>query len=559
MTPGTAVFLAALAVGQGPSVAAAREVTPSGVDLRCGAYCLYAALGSLDLAPSSFEELEARLGQPTSLGYSLQQLEAAAKDLGAFTLGVETSLGNLLRRPGRFACIALLERSGHFVCVYDADEDHVYLIDPPESRKSARDAFSAVWSGKALLLSDRPIDLALPYRFPWRIAFWGSIVAAALLGGAEYLRRRRAAGDRSLRGGLVPCGLALLVANSACTNATVPAIPRVDVEPRVIDLGHVEIGGRQSTLGGSFRLGNRGTGSLRILTRDVSCGCTVLDQPPATIRPGLSVAVPFGVRPRQEPGAHSSVISLGTNDPATPEVRVEVRWVEHGALAFEPRSLHLGRVVDGRAVESQVELVLASRLAGDAVSLVSDNDNLTFSLERVSDVVGDSAMASMPIRVRLEAGRPAGAGAAFLRAAVGDTGLVAELPVTWRTGPRIEVSPKGLFQSNIDPASEVRHGLVLSAAEGSVPPLVGVWVDEEPIPFQMTAPGGLVEPSRRIITFSTQAPREAGIRKKTVRLILDGVDDPLFVSMTLVIRAPSPTQSATEIEGATPPVEEASR
>ncbi len=165
--------------------------SPSDVDLRCGAYCLYVALGALDLKPSSFADLEQRLGQPSALGYSMQQLDESARSFSAYTLGVETSLDNLERRSGRFACIALLEGRGHYVCILDLDAKNVYLIDPPNQQTVSRDAFAALWNGKAILLSDRPIDPRIPERFPWLAVMAGFATLAAGVVLWVFFKKRR--------------------------------------------------------------------------------------------------------------------------------------------------------------------------------------------------------------------------------------------------------------------------------------------------------------------------------------------------------------------------------
>jgi ABC-type bacteriocin/lantibiotic exporter with double-glycine peptidase domain len=128
-------------------------------NLRCGAYCLYVGLGALDVSTGLFDEFESALGQPGKHGYSMEDLAAAAQRAGAHTQGVETSLENLSYRKGRFACIAPLERA-HFVNVYDVDLDarRVYIIDPPNKREMDADAFNAVWSKKALLISNQPLE-----------------------------------------------------------------------------------------------------------------------------------------------------------------------------------------------------------------------------------------------------------------------------------------------------------------------------------------------------------------------------------------------------------------
>jgi ABC-type bacteriocin/lantibiotic exporter with double-glycine peptidase domain len=149
-----------------PARAADEKRSPA--QLHCGAYCLYLGLKALDVPIKNYKELEDKLGQPSPLGYSMEQLAEAARGFGAHALGVETSLGNLRLRPNRCVCIALL-KEGHFVNLYDITDDRVYLVDSPETRQVGLDGFRAIWTGKALLISDRPIpdESSLRRRIPW--------------------------------------------------------------------------------------------------------------------------------------------------------------------------------------------------------------------------------------------------------------------------------------------------------------------------------------------------------------------------------------------------------
>ena len=101
------------------------------VDLRCGGYCLYAGLSALDVPLGDYAALEKSLGEPSTLGYSMEQLARAARSRGAFALGVETNLDNLASRPGRFAGIALLDDAKHYACIYDVNDKSVFIVDPP--------------------------------------------------------------------------------------------------------------------------------------------------------------------------------------------------------------------------------------------------------------------------------------------------------------------------------------------------------------------------------------------------------------------------------------------
>ena len=163
-----------------------------GVDVRCGGFCLYVGLNALGFEVKDYEALESRLGPPGRLGYSMEELAEAAKSYGAHTAGVETTPARLRARPGRFACIALMDR-GHFVNIYEVQDDSALIADPPTNSTVSLDALKTIWSGKALLISDQPllpesqIDVGSD-RLAWA-AYLGS---AALLSSAIGLGVRRA-------------------------------------------------------------------------------------------------------------------------------------------------------------------------------------------------------------------------------------------------------------------------------------------------------------------------------------------------------------------------------
>ena len=149
----------------------------------------------MDVEIADLETLEKRMGPVGPHGYSLKQLADAAEGCGALTLGVKTNLDRLRSRTGRFACIALLEDSSHFVCISNIDDNNVYAVDPPELRQIPLEAFSKVWSGKALLISKSPLRLDVEGYALWQYAAVFSIVITSLLGLYRVLRWVR--GNRS--------------------------------------------------------------------------------------------------------------------------------------------------------------------------------------------------------------------------------------------------------------------------------------------------------------------------------------------------------------------------
>jgi ABC-type bacteriocin/lantibiotic exporter with double-glycine peptidase domain len=173
--------------------------TTRDADERCGLYCLYVALKSLDVAVPTPEELEQRLGPPPASGYSLGELEAVAREYGTHTLGAQTTVENLQRRAERFACIAHVE-GNHFVNLIDVSDGAVSVIDPPSEYSIPIDVLRARWDGKALLISNaslvREEDLPRPWRWGWS-AVAALVFTGLLLGWFVVVRRKKSEGAPS--------------------------------------------------------------------------------------------------------------------------------------------------------------------------------------------------------------------------------------------------------------------------------------------------------------------------------------------------------------------------
>lgn len=164
--------------------------------LRCGSHCLYTVMKRFDVGPQSFEDLDRELGQPTSAGYSMQQLSDFASGVGLQVQGVNTTLENLRARKGIFACITRVNKN-HFVLLVDIGDSEVRLIDPPRSMSIPASTFQARWDGNALLISSVQLepesDIVLRLwwqRFVYRTAQTVTIVFMAALGYWGWRRLR---------------------------------------------------------------------------------------------------------------------------------------------------------------------------------------------------------------------------------------------------------------------------------------------------------------------------------------------------------------------------------
>ncbi len=163
----------------------------------CGAICLYIALRSLDIEISGPQEVIERVGPPPEGGFSLDQLAETAAAYGMQTRTVETSADNLMRRPGRFACIAHYGE-GHFVNLIDAEQGLVHVIDAPRSMRVPTETFDMFWSRKALLISAQPIiaEEDLPVEWSWWPFIYAAVAVCAVAIGVWLRKRRRSTANQ---------------------------------------------------------------------------------------------------------------------------------------------------------------------------------------------------------------------------------------------------------------------------------------------------------------------------------------------------------------------------
>jgi Protein of unknown function (DUF1573)/Peptidase C39 family len=477
----------------------------------------------------------------------MQQLAEAAGAFGAHAVGVKTTLADLERRRQRFACIALLEDTGHFVCIYDLDPTTVYLADPPEQRGVVRDAFDRLWGGKALLISDVPIEPpAQAWSGAWLLAAVGMCALIGAVLGRTVLRGRTAR---------AAAAIVIAVATASCRPAASPA-PQpaaVRVEPRLIDLGRIEVGDKGGKKG-EFTVLNGGRATLRILGCETSCGCTLLGECKQSIQPGRRATISVSVKPRNSVGEQASTIALQTDDPSKPLVRVLVHWRESYAITADPSTLDLGWVRSGSPAESVVDVVSSSRL--DARRLTARSSG-TVSATWLADASisrgpAGETFARRKLRISLPATRRDGTDFAEVRIFSGDEVFSTTVPVTWRSAPEVEVSPMAFFQSGVSPGEVLEKKLLVRFAGGRAPNIAAVKVDGNDAPFRIEPVSDSDAPSHRTVAFSLRAGGSPGVEKHELR-VTAGATPPHVVSVpvTLIVgtdalerNSPSPTIAA---------------
>lgn len=213
--------------------------------------------------------------------------------------------------------------------------------------------------------------------------------------GGDYLRRtlRTVAGERSRRG-LILVLLAAFASASTLTTAvakpppggntdktriravpptgssgeTIPVegavmpIPAAEVKgPHPIakpdetthDFGSVWVG---PPLKHAFKIKNEGDAPLEISKVKPSCGCTVAGDYPKKLDPGQEGEFPFSMMSTKLRGPFDKGITISTNDPTTPELRLKLKGDVKRYVEIVPASANFGKITGQEPQERVVNI-----------------------------------------------------------------------------------------------------------------------------------------------------------------------------------------------------------
>jgi hypothetical protein len=133
---------------------------------------------------------------------------------------------------------------------------------------------------------------------------------------------------RKLLGAILTLSLAFAAAGLAADKPQ----PKIVVATPIHDFGPVD---KTAKITHEFEIRNEGTAELRIREARADCACAVATFD-ASIAPGASGKVRVELDPVALLGPVSKIVTLFTNDPAAPEVRLTLKAAVKPALAMKP-------------------------------------------------------------------------------------------------------------------------------------------------------------------------------------------------------------------------------
>ncbi len=141
-----------------------------------------------------------------------------------------------------------------------------------------------------------------------------------------------------------------------------PAIPPADVKgPKSVikadetthDFGSVWVG---PPLKHAFKITNNGDAPLDISKVKPACGCTLAGDHPKKLEPGQSGEFPFSMQSTKLRGTFEKGITISSNDPVTPELRLKLRGEVKRYVEVVPAAANFGKITSQEVQERIVNV-----------------------------------------------------------------------------------------------------------------------------------------------------------------------------------------------------------
>ncbi len=107
-----------------------------------------------------------------------------------------------------------------------------------------------------------------------------------------------------------------------CATTLAEGAPKIQFDQTVYDFGKTT---QVTTVSGVFKFKNTGDAILKVEPPKPSCGCTIAELKPDTLKPGETGELPFTLHLGQAKAQLEKHIAVKSNDPLTPEVSLTIK------------------------------------------------------------------------------------------------------------------------------------------------------------------------------------------------------------------------------------------
>lgn len=268
-----------------------------------------------------------------------------------------------------------------------------------------------------------------------------------------------------------------------------------------------------------FVLTNLYVEDVHIASVRSSCGCTIVNvKEPATLKTYEKGAIVARINSSAFMGQRGATITVTIDKPFYAEVQLQSKVYIRSDVVFNPGSVDLGTIEQGRATDREVDVSYAGRENWQIVAVKSANPHLSGELvqtQRGNGLVG------YKLKVRLDDKAPAG----YLHdhlVLVSDDRQSTEIPVTVEglVQPTITVSPTSLFMGVVHPGQKVTKQLVVQAKKPFR--ILSITCDDKSFKFDTSK--DQTAKTLHLIPVTFVAGEAAGKVLKTIRIETDQGD-----------------------------------
>ena len=255
--------------------------------------------------------------------------------------------------------------------------------------------------------------------------------------------------------------------------ATAAAAPRIVLSVERLDLGTMN---QNEMAERTVTVSNTGDRELVLNELHSSCPCTVPELASDRIAPGASTVLTIRLHSRTFQGAIAKEVLFYTNDPARPEVEIQLRAMIHTPLRIEPenRTLDFGKVSPGESAILKAELFAEGVSGLKLAALEYDRDMFTVQFARGAD-----SPAHQIVRVGIISGSVTGQFRKILRIETNVDGYeTLDLELTGSLGAELFSDPALVNFRFVNPGQELRQQIkVASSSAGGGFRVTGVEID----------------------------------------------------------------------------------
>lgn len=216
--------------------------------------------------------------------------------------------------------------------------------------------------------------------------------------------------------------------------------PKVVVDNDYYDFGEALLGSKVTH---SFKLQNKGDGLLKIIGVRTSCGCTVAELPKKELKPGESVDVTVTFDTKGRKGRQLQMVSITTNDPSKPTLRLKIGGVVATLITFSPmEKVYFWNVRRKQGDTKELKIFSTKNIPLKVLEAKPSKDWIAVGVKEIQEGGKTGAL----LKVEVKPNAPKGMFLEFIKLKlVADKEIEQELPVRGTILGDVSVMPRTLY------------------------------------------------------------------------------------------------------------------